>query len=136
MRKNKAGKRSRNSRKRKGSRGGGVQLNPNLSQAAELRTCPCSLHETFWVTESSKQIYAFRACSKRVFDMRKKQALMQLIFKGLVRLGTSIERALQIAQRAILRFYTRYVKLIESLGWKYNAKSCQWVIKTELDHGT
>lgn len=127
MAKNKAGKRSRNSRKRKGSHGGGVGSNPNLSPDMEPRICVCPLHETFWVTVKSKQIHALgNACRKRAYDMRKKQALQHLIYTGLVRLGTSIDKALQIAQRAIQRFYTRYVKLIESLGWKYNATLCQW----------
>lgn len=127
MTKNRRKKGSRNIQKRKGSRSGAGQSNPNLTQVSEPRDCACPLHETFWVTVGSKQEYAFPKCRKRAFDMRKKQALMQLIFNGLVKLGSVVEKALQIAQRAIQRFYTRYVKLVEECGYRYNAKQSQWI---------
>lgn len=119
-------KRSRNTMKRKGSGSGGGQINPNLIQVSEPRECPCPLHETFWVTVESSQVYAFPKCRKRAYDARKKQALGAFLYTGLVRLGTAADKAAQIALRAVARFYTRYLKLIEGLGWHYETKTCTW----------
>lgn len=93
----------------------------------EPRNCICPLHEGFWVTPGSKQVYALPACRKREHDRIKKVAFRQFMYDGLRRLGVAAKQADEIAYRALKYFYTRYVKLLKQLGWRYSPAQATWV---------
>lgn len=120
-------RRSSNGVKRKRSRGGVGRGIPTNIPIDEPRECPCPLHETFWVTLPSPQVYAFPACRKRAYDVRKKQAFMAFLYERLVYVGTALERAAEIARRVVQRFYTRTVKMVQELGVRYDSKRYQWI---------
>lgn len=93
----------------------------------EPRTCICPNHETFWVTPKSTQVYALPACRKREHDRIKKVAFRQFLYDGLRYLGVAIERADEIAQRALKYFYTRFIRMWRALGWVYSPEKATWV---------
>lgn len=93
----------------------------------EPRTCICALHEQFWVTVESKQVYALPACRKREHDRVKKVAFRQFMYDGLRRLGMTAKAADALAHRALTHFYTRFIKLLKQLGWAYSPPTATWV---------
>lgn len=103
---------------------------PSLFDTApdlEPRTCICPLHEGFWVTPNSKQVYALPACRKREHDRIKKVAFRQFVYDGLRRIGMLAARASEVAQHALKYFFTRFIKMWRQLGWVYSPQKATWV---------